>query len=569
MRTVKWPIAILAVLFLCAASAVAQPDAGAPDRAPQVSVSTAASGRVIVCPINEMVDEGLSIIVNRAVDESKNAEALVFEVDTFGGRVDSAFAITDSIMRAECKTIAYIIGDGAISAGAIISFACDEIVMKPGTTIGASTPIIMGQETTEAVEEKSMSFLRAKFRALAEENGHNPLLGEAMVDPAIELYIDEEADGRYMVYKVQGGKVVESAPMQGAPSAEAPADEPATPPTPPKQQRPAPVEKLEETVRNILGVAGQQPEPEPKPEEQAEPAPPLTGADVPETARLLSPAGKLVTLSSGEALRYGLISATPQTLDDALAHFELEKLERRRIIITWSEALFRWLSSPIVSSLLLLIGFGGIYIEIRTPGIGIPGLIGAIALALFFGSHLVIGLADWADLLLVIVGVGLLLVEFFVIPGFGFVGVAGIVCFFMGLYLALTRVPIPEYTWDYERLDDALRTLLISLVLFVVFAVGSWKLFPRSPFYKMLVLADAQNVADGYTVQPADKAGAVGKQGVAVSMLRPVGRGRFEGETLSVMTRGEFIDKDRPIRIVQVEGNRYVVEEIGEETEQA
>lgn len=558
MNTAKWPITML-VLLLCAAYAVAQPESDAQD-AP-------AGDFVLICPINEMIDEGLSIVVNRAIERSSGAQALVFEVDTFGGRVDSAFAITDSIMRAECKTIAYVVGDGAISAGSIISFACDEIVMKPGTTIGASTPIVMGQQQTEAVEEKSMSFLRAKFRALAEENGHNPLIGEAMVDPSIELYINEEAGGKYVVYKVKGGKVIESAPVRGEPVPGAASNVEDV--SPPEKRRPGTMENLEETVRRVLGAPEQPPTNEEEEDTDEEDAPPLTGTSVPETAVLLSPAGKLVTLSSGQAAQYGMISATPENLDEALAEFGLENLKRERIVITWSEALFRWLSSPIVSSLLLLIGFGGIYIEIRTPGIGLPGLIGAVALAFFFGAHLVVGLADWADLLLVVIGIALLLVELFVIPGFGFVGVAGIICFFMGVYLALTRVPIPEYTWDYERLEDALWTLFLSSALFVAFVVVSWKLFPKSPFYKMLVLADAQNVDQGYTVQPAERGSAVGKRGVALSMLRPVGRGRFEGETLSVMTRGEFIDKGRPIRIMRVEGNRYVVEEINEDPENA
>ena len=172
---------------------------------------------VVVCPIDGDILDGIAVVVKRAVtEEAQGAKAILFIIDTYGGRVDSAIDIANTILEAPAPTIAFITGRGAISAGALISYACDYIVMAPGANIGASTPIVPGMEMTEEMNEKSMSFLRAKYRALGEENGHNPLIGEAMVDPSIELYAVDEPDGTFRIYKVEKGQVVESS-LSGAP----------------------------------------------------------------------------------------------------------------------------------------------------------------------------------------------------------------------------------------------------------------------------------------------------------------------------------------------------------------
>src|SRR5690606_32561983 len=116
------------------------------------------SGYVVIAKIEGEIDDGVAVVVERAVAEAANADGLVFVIDTPGGRVDSAIAITRSIMSAKCPTVAYVEGMGAISAGAIISYSCDHIVMAPASNIGASTPITMGaQDEASQVTEKSMS----------------------------------------------------------------------------------------------------------------------------------------------------------------------------------------------------------------------------------------------------------------------------------------------------------------------------------------------------------------------------------------------------------------------------
>ena len=157
---------------------------------------------VVVCPIEGMIDEGILVIVKRAVKEARelDATAIVFRVNTPGGRVDSAVNIAAAIGGAHCRTIAYIEGMGAISAGALISFSCDDMIMTAGSNNGAATPVIPSAQGMLPTSEKEVSFMRAKMRALAEANGHNPHIAHAMVDKDIELRGYTGEDGTYHVY---------------------------------------------------------------------------------------------------------------------------------------------------------------------------------------------------------------------------------------------------------------------------------------------------------------------------------------------------------------------------------
>jgi membrane-bound serine protease (ClpP class) len=523
--------------------AAAQPDAG---------------GFVLVCPIDREIDDGLAVMVKRAIERnSPGAAAVVLVIDTFGGRVDSAIDITESVGRAGCPTIAYIKGRGAISAGALISYSCQKIVMAPGTNIGASTPYMPAADVAAQVSEKSMSFLRARYRTLGELNGHNPLLGEAMVDPSVELYGWPKPAGGWVI--VKSGETLSAAetkPLPGTPqhpvdtifNALGAGSDPSVAP-------------VREAVKQIVGNAGIV---------AAPPAVPGRPSDspvkeLPSNATLVSAAGKLLTLTTGEALLYGLAEAQAATLDDALANAGLAQLRRVNVQMRWDEALFAFLTMPLISGLLLMCGVGCIYLEMKAPGMGWAAALGAACLALFFGARLVVGMADWIDIALVFAGLGLVAAEIFVFPTLGALGGTGILCLLAGFYLSLTRVVVPTYDWDFTRLHDATLTLIIATGAFCVFAALTWKLFPRSPLGRALILSSTQQASEGYTVQTAeDRALAVGRRGLSASMLRPAGRGRFDGVTYDVVTQGEFIEPDRPIEIIEAEGNRYVVRETGD-----
>jgi len=503
---------------------------------------------VVVCPVTGVIERGIAVIVKRALDEAHamGAKAVLFEIDTPGGRVDSAVEISTAINNARMPTIAYVEGMGGISAGALISFACDRIVMEPGSAIGAATPVIATPEGMQPTGEKEVSFMRAKMRALAESNGHNPHLAQAMVDKDIELRGYTNQRGEYVVYAV-GGSV--SPPDESAQKDNAGTEAP----TP------------EDILRRLTGV----PEPDtPEPEPEPQPTPPTSepGTVVfEEGSELVLAAGKLLTLTPNEAEKYGLIPEQVRGRDDAIDYLELEDVTYYEIEANWAEEVFAFLTDPTVAGLLLLVGMGGLYFEVRTPGIGLPGLLAVIALALLFGSHFVLGLADTIDLVLIAAGIILLLVEAFVIPGFGIAGFSGLLCLMIGTYLAFVDFTVPEYSWDFDRLEEVGYSMTLAAVTFILLVLGTWKLLPRTPFYRTLVASVNLEDTKGYLSPVQDRLEPqLGMRGETESMLRPVGRARFGDTTLQVVTRGAYIPKGAPVEIIDLDGSRIVVTEVEE-----
>ncbi len=512
-----------------------------------------ASNVVVVCPVNGVIDEGVAVVVERALDEARdlNAKAIIFRIDTPGGLVDAAIRITTAIQKAPCTTIAYIEGMGAISAGALISYACDHLVMTPGSNIGAATPVIPSAEGMKPLGEKETSFVRAKMRALAESNGHNPSIAEAMVDKDIELRGKRDESGSYVVYAIQ---------RVGDPKDEA-AEEAAT------QQRPEPT-----PVEKILEAAGVPAVPIATPQAPAEPVGTVDGTRsepgiivFEDGSELVLPSGKLLTLTPDEAKKYGVIKFEPTKLEDVAEFLQFGPVTYHEIVPNWAEKFFRWVTSPAVAGLLLMLGIGGLYLEIKAPGLSVPGILGVACLALFFGSHYIIGLADVIDIVLVLTGIILVLVEIFVLPGFGLAGGIGIACIAVGVYLSLVNFTIPEFSWEFDRLWNAVTSMAVACASFIVFVVATWRILPHTPLYSRLVQTGTQDVEDGFTVQPAEVIlSAIGLEGVASSMLRPAGKGRFHGRTYDIISHGDFVAPGTPVRIVEVDGNRYVVDPIEE-----
>lgn len=512
---------------------------------------------VVVCPISEMVDQGLLVVVQRAIDEAQDAGALILEVDTPGGLLDTAGDIVDELLDAGVPTVAYVRGMGGISAGALISIACDEIVMAPEATIGALVPVSMGSQGMEPVGEKVVSYVRAKATAIAELKGYNPAIVRAMVDQDVELYAQYNEDGTVRVWSpmVNAGdapgedssaagetqKAIEDALRRVAESTE------------------KPIEKL----RKLLDGADT--------EERAPVfVPAETAGPIPQDGKphLVLAKGKVLTLTAKEAAFYGFSGGTFSTIEGVLEHRDLAQARVRRIEPTWQERAYRWLTNPAISGILILLALGGIYFELQTPGVGFPLVVSLAAFTLFFGARAILGFTDWIDVALVAAGLGLLAFELFVTPGFGVAGLAGIVCCGLGLILSFTLngFSLPSYPWEFERLQEAGIALGIALGGFIVLVWGTWKLLPRTGIFRYVVLADNQSLSGGYVVQTEDQErSGIGMKGVAATMLRPAGKGRFEGKLYDIVSRGEYIDKDTPLVVVAVEGNRYVVDPIREE----
>jgi membrane-bound serine protease (ClpP class) len=264
--------------------------------------------------------------------------------------------------------------------------------------------------------------------------------------------------------------------------------------------------------------------------------------------------GKLLTLTTDEALAQKLVDFRADSVEAVLQALGLAGAEVRRAEETWAETLVRFLTHPVVSSLLMTLGILGIIVELRTPGFGVPGVVGIGSFALFFWGHWLVRLAGWEELLLVTVGLALLAVELFVTPGFGIVGALGIAAILGGLGLTLLSAGA---TW--EAILRAVGQVAVSLLLALGVAVGLLRVLPRLPFGRRLVLETELPAEKGYaSAAEADRAW-LGKRGTAVSGLRPAGIARIDGERVDVVSDGEFIDPGEPIEVIRVDGNRIVV----------
>jgi membrane-bound serine protease (ClpP class) len=264
--------------------------------------------------------------------------------------------------------------------------------------------------------------------------------------------------------------------------------------------------------------------------------------------------GKLLTLTTEEALKHKIADFRANSIESVLKQLELEGAEIRRLAPNWAEEFVRFITNPVVSSLLMTVGMLGIIIEIRTPGFGIPGGLGIASLALFFWGHWLVQLAGWEELLLFVSGLVLLVLEIFVIPGFGIAGVLGIAALLAGLSLSLVG---GGASWEF--ILTAVSRVVFSLLFAAVASLLLLRYLPRLPFGRRLILDTGLVAGAGYASAPEEDQSWLGKSGTTLTPLRPAGIADIDGQRVDVVSDGEFIDSGMPITVNRVDGNRIVV----------
>ena len=358
--------------------------------------------KVYVIPIQDVIDLGIPGLVSRGIDlaEENDARLIIFDIDTFGGRVDAATQIKDSIASTDIETIAFI-NRRAISAGSLISLSCDKIYMTEGATIGATSVVDMSGSKQS---EKSQSYMREEMAATAEKSGKNPEIARGMVD--------EELSFEYLI--VEGDTLA---------------------------------------VDDIEGRKE----------------------------------GKLITLTTELALKYGIADGKSESIDELLLSLEITDYEIKTVNENWSENVVRILTNPTVSSLLTTFGTIGVISELYSAGWGIGGTIGIICLTLALGAGYLTQLASATDLLIILFGLAMLFIEFVAIPGFGIFGITGIVVLFYGLYLLL----IPDIPVGPEVYSESLDGFSWAVVVGIFGIIFLLRIIGKSAFFQKLVSTDS------------------------------------------------------------------------------
>ncbi|MBI4521751.1 MAG: nodulation protein NfeD, partial [Gemmatimonadetes bacterium] len=264
--------------------------------------------------------------------------------------------------------------------------------------------------------------------------------------------------------------------------------------------------------------------------------------------------GKLLTLTTEEAVELGYARAAEE-LDDVMRDIGVAGAPVVSVEVNWAERLVRFLSSHLVAPLLLSLGFIGLLIELKTPGFGLAGGAGLLALALFFGSHWLIGLAGWEEVILFAAGVILLVVEIFLIPGFGLFGLGGIAALLVSIFLSLIgNLPTTQ------ELAGASLVLSTTVIVFLVTAWALLRSLPRSVrLARSGILLDTEESRETGYLSASPRRDLVGTTGVAFTDLRPSGTAVFGEERVDVVSESEWIEAGTPIRVVQSEGYRHVV----------
>ena len=404
--------------------------------------------------VSGTIEGGLAPYTSRALREAvaANASAVFLDINTPGGRVDAAEMMADAIRETAIPVYAFV-NPRAYSAGALISLATDGIYMTPGAVLGAATPVD-GQGVKMA--EKYVSAMRAEFRALAEQQGLDPRIAEAMVDDS-------------------------------------------------------------------LGVPG-----------------------------LLEP-GKLLTLSTAEALRVGYAKGEVANQAELLTAVGLSGAEVISVGVNWAESLVRFLTNPLVAPLLLTLGMLGLIFEIKTGAFGIGGVLSLLSLGLFFGSHHLVGLAGWEEVILLLCGLIAIAVEIFVLPGFGVAGILGIILLVLSVVLAMIG-SVPSFHDVLQSLAVLGTALVLTLAVFIAWL----RHLPNSARFRRMILADGLDSSAGY-ISARVRSDLVGKEARAVTDLRPAGTVVVDDERIDVVTEGDYIKSGSTVRIIRAEGHRHVV----------
>ncbi|MCR4316274.1 MAG: hypothetical protein NUW37_08000 [Planctomycetes bacterium] len=482
---------------------------------------------VYVIEVEDEVNPLMFNYIERRIElaKEKKLETIVFRFDTPGGAVDSMEEIVRLIRKTQeegIRTIAFV-DHWALSAGAFIALSCGEVYMRAETSvIGDCMPILPDAAGGfSAAGEKIESALRAMIRSIADQHGYPKVLLESMVTPGIEVLRvefndDPETQEFRDALKVRSKNAIEwfegeVGYVSGAEFA-----------------------KLSEDLRRHFSI------------------------------ETVVEEGKLLTMTAKDALRLGISVATVDGFDDLKERLGIAGVTSEST--SWSETLAYFLTLPLVSMMLLVCGFIAMYVEIKTPGVGMPLVIAIVCFGILLASRQVAGLADHVEILILLAGIVLLLIEIFVIPGFGITGISGILCILVALFLSGQSFIIPKYGYEWNVLEGNLLTFVGSVFGSLILMAVLAHYLPSVPFFQRLSLAD-QPVKDTDAVVKSvapdevesQRAIIVGHTCRCVTDLRPSGKVQLGGERFDVVADGDWAYAGDEVVVTKVEGNRVYV----------
>lgn len=464
-------------------------------------------GGATIVRIDTPLDLGTLALVERGLaGAAERGDLLVVELDTPGGEVGLMWRLANLLVDGASRgvrTVAFI-DTRALSAGALLAFACESVYARSLARFGSAQPVKIGfdgtiaSETDEALREKELSDLRAGFRSVAETNGRPALLAEAMVDSSIEVREVLVLGERRLVSREEWDDLVER--------------------------------------REAF-----------------------------ELVRTVSPAGKLLNVTGREAVELGLAEGLAESRAELLEMLGLGGVEPTLVLRSTAEDLAGWLVA--LGPLLLLAGIVLAFVEFKTAGFGVAGLLSIACFALLFFGRFLTGLAELPQIVLVALGIVLVAAEILLVPGSLVAGVIGALCVLVGIgwSLGLSLGGLEHGLSQRILLDEALRWVGASVVaLCAVFALS--RFLPQAPGFRRLVLAPGgSDFARGVPEASAPKMrfARVGARGRALTALRPVGKvvlDEIAREEWEARSSGPEIPAGEAVVVVELAAGRLIVE---------
>jgi membrane-bound serine protease (ClpP class) len=472
--------------------------------------------------IDNAFSETITRRIHRAVGQGANLLILEFQA-CGGGDANTARRMAEMLRelkdnnldKAPVMTVAFIpTGADASDVATFLAFGCSEIVMGKDATlgdfrsmvaVGAAGPRKFKQDQGEARQDPKL--IADNLEDLAKEQGVSPLLVRAMFDADLEIIRVRNRVGGSLERRLL--------------SAEEYAED---------QKSPEPKWQMENTIKHK---------------------------------------GKTLVLSAQLAKDLGVIRDITETpnIRDVYAKYGVDPRKVREASPDWLDAIAEFLRHPVVSVLLVMIGAICLILELKMPGATAPGVIAAVCFVLFFWSYSQLsGQIIILAVLLFILGLILIGIEVFVMPGFGFVGISGIVLVIIGLAIA-TVERMPQSGSDWIHLGGTLAKFGIGLAVSAVGAIVLAHYLPSIPILNRLILMPPthghEGIEEAHPLPGVEQAVALlGAVGNSATDLRPSGMAKFGEQFVDVVTEGNFIPAGAKVQVIEVEGNRIVVKEV-------
>jgi len=283
---------------------------------------------------------------------------------------------------------------------------------------------------------------------------------------------------------------------------------------------------------------------------------------------------RFMTLSGKRAVELELAQGFAEDREQLSQRFGIDLKGTRVYRYTSNDTMVHLLNNPFITGLLIVVGLVALYIEFSSPGLGAGGLIAGLCMLLFFWSRYLGGTAGWLEIMLFAAGLVFLLMEFFVIPGFGVSGILGMLLMFFSVVLASQNFTLPSNAEEWNQTANTLLVLIVSMMVFGVAALFISRHYGSIPILNRLVLEPPPVLPDdggqkGDSPKPVPVVHpivSVGDWGVAESLLRPAGRAKFAGRSVDVISDGGFVEVGQQVKVIRIHGNVVTVTEVEQES---